>query len=314
MTRFVIRRILQSLLLLWAVMTLSFILTRLAPGGPEAIYFENRNIGPEEIAAIRKSRGLDAPLIVQYFQWLWQTITFDFGVAYSYARRPVVEVIWTKLIPTFQLGLMSYLIALLGIPLGLFAARHRGKLGDNLVRVFTVVGSAVPSFWLGLIVIIILVNTVRWFPQGQGSGGIGSWFLHIIIPALILSSGGLVAFTRFVRSETIETLGQDYVRTARAKGLADAKVQRWHVLRNSLIPVVTLMGAFLPTIVGGAAIIETIFNWPGMGQLFITAASARDYSILLSILLIGTFLTILGTFLADIAYGFVDPRIRYDQA
>jgi peptide/nickel transport system permease protein len=313
MTRFVIRRILQSLLLIWAVMTLSFILTRLAPGGPEAIYFENRNIGPEEIAAIRRSRGLDAPIFVQYFQWLWQTITLDFGVAYSYARRPVVEVIWTKLIPTFQLGLMSYLIALLGIPLGLYAARHRGKLGDNLVRIFTVVGSAVPSFWLGLVVIIILVNTVRWFPQGQGSDGIGSWFLHIIIPALILSSGGLVAFTRFVRSETIETLGQDYVRTARAKGIADKKVQRSHVLRNSLIPVVTLMGAFLPTIVGGAAIIETIFNWPGMGQLFITAASARDYSILLSILLIGTFLTILGTFLADIAYGFVDPRIRYDR-
>lgn len=314
MTHFIIRRIIQSLLLLWAVMTLSFILTRIAPGGPEAIYFENRNIGPEEIAAIRRARGLDDPWFVQYFTWLWQTITFDFGVAYSYARRPVSEVIWTKLGPTFQLGLISYLIGLIGIPLGIYAARHRGKFGDNAVRIFTVVGSAVPTFWLGLVVIIILVNTFKWFPQGQGEGGPLSWFVHIIIPAFILSSGAMVAFTRFVRSETIETLSQDYVRTAKAKGISEKQIRNWHVLRNSLIPVVTLLGALLPTVVSGAAIIEAIFNWPGMGQLFITAAAARDYSILMAILLMGTFLTILGTFLADIAYGWVDPRIRYERS
>ncbi len=311
MTRFIIRRVIQSLILLWVIMTLSFVLTRLAPGGPAALYFENKNIGPDQIAAIRKARGLDDPLILQYFRWLWQTITLDFGESLSYARRPVIEVIGAKIGPTFQLGLFSYLLALAGVPLGVFAARRRGKWGDNVVRIFTVVGSAVPTFWLGLVVIIILINTIHWFPQGQGTGGLGDWFIHIIFPALILSSGGVVAFTRFVRNETIEVLSQDYVRTAQSKGLSARKVSQQHVLRNSLIPVVTLLGAYLPGVLGGAAITETIFNWPGMGQLFITAANARDYSVILSILIIGTFLTLVGTLMADIAYGWVDPRIRY---
>jgi peptide/nickel transport system permease protein len=292
-------------------MTLSFFLIHLAPGGPETLFANLKGVGPEEIAAIRKARGLDDPLWLQYLRWLWQTLTLDFGISYSYAKRPVLEVIGAKIGPTFQLGLLSYLVALLGVPIGIYAARHRGKLGDNVVRILTVVGSAVPHWWLGLALIAVLVNTVHWFPQGQGTGSLWEWFIHISIPALLLAVSGLVAFTRFVRAETIEVLNQDYVRTAQAKGIPRQQVNRWHVLRNSLIPVVTLMGAFLPTLLSGAALTETIFNWPGMGQLFVTAANARDYSVLLAILLIGTFLTILGTFIADIAYGWVDPRIRY---
>jgi len=292
-------------------MTLSFLLIHIAPGGPEAVYFGSKNITPEDIAAIRRARGLDDPIWIQYFKWFWQTITLDFGVSYSYARRPVIDIIWTKLGPTFQLGLLSYLLAMLGVPLGIYAARHRAKLGDNLVRIFTVIGSAVPAWWLGLVIIVIMVNTLHWFPQGQGSNGPWDWFIHIIIPALLLSTGGMVAFTRFVRSETIETLGQDYVRTATAKGLPDKEVNQRHVLRNSLIPVVTLLGAFFPALLSGAAITETIFNWPGLGQLFVTAAGARDFSVILALLLIGAILSIIGTFLADIAYGFIDPRIRY---
>jgi peptide/nickel transport system permease protein len=311
MTRFIIRRLIQSLILLWVIMTLSFLLIHIAPGGPEAVYFGSKNITPQDIAAIRKARGLDDPIWIQYFKWFWQTITLDFGVSYSYARRPVIDVIWTKLGPTFQLGLLSYLLALLGVPLGIYAARHRAKLGDNMVRIFTVIGSAVPAWWLGLVIIVIMVNTLHWFPQGQGNNGLWDWFIHIIIPALLLSTGGMVAFTRFVRSETIETLGQDYVRTATAKGLPNKEVNQRHVLRNSLIPVVTLLGAFFPALLSGAAITETIFNWPGIGQLFVTAAGARDFSVILALLLIGAILSIIGTFLADIAYGFVDPRIRY---
>lgn len=312
MTRFIIRRLLQSLLLLWAVMTLAFLLIHLAPGGPETIYASSKSLTPEDLQAIRRARGLDDPLYIQYFRWLFQTLTLDFGTAYSYAKRPVIDVIWAKLGPTFQLGLLSYLFALIGVPIGVYAARHRGKLGDNVVRIFTVVGSAVPHWWLGLIIIVILVNTVRWFPQGQGEGGFLSWLSHIIIPALLLATSGMVAFTRFVRSETIEVLSQDYVRTASAKGLDQKEINRRHVLRNSLIPVVTLMGAFLPGLLSGAIITETIFNWPGMGQLFNNAANSRDYSVIMAILLISTVLTIIGTFIADIAYGWVDPRIRYD--
>jgi peptide/nickel transport system permease protein len=201
---------------------------------------------------------------------------------------------------------------MLGIPLGIYAARRRGKLGDNVVRVITVIGSCMPVWWISLMVIIILANTVKWFPQGEGTGGIGPWFLHLMIPAALLSTGVLISFTRFVRAETLEVLSQDYVRTAVAKGLPGKEVNRWHVFRNSLIPVVTLLGYLLPALVSGAIITEQIFQWPGMGRLFFQAASSRDMPVLLCILYIGTILTVIGTLLADIGYGLVDPRVRYD--
>jgi peptide/nickel transport system permease protein len=154
-------------------------------------------------------------------------------------------------------------------------------------------------------------STLGWFPNGQGDATFTSWFSHIIIPAVLLGLGGLIGFTRFVRSEVLEVLNQDYVRTARAKGLAERQVQTAHVLRTALIPVVTILGGLLPSLLSGALIMEGIFNWPGMGRLFLEAASYRDYPLLLGMLLLTTVLTILGAFLADVGYGFVDPRVRY---
>jgi peptide/nickel transport system permease protein len=185
-------------------------------------------------------------------------------------------------------------------------------MGDNIVRVVTVLGSCMPVWFLSLLFILVAANTIHWFPQGQGTGGIGPWFLHLMIPAALLSVGTLIGFTRFVRSETLEVLGQDYVRTAKAKGLDTNQVNRWHVFRNSLIPVVTLLGFFLPTLVSGAIITETIFNWPGIGRLFYQAATGRDMPVMLGITFIGSVATIVGTLLADIGYGVVDPRVRYN--
>jgi peptide/nickel transport system permease protein len=202
-------------------------------------------------------------------------------------------------------------VALLGIPLGLLAATHRGRLPDVAIRVLTVAGDATPNWWLALVIIVVLSSTIGWFPQGQGRGGLGAWFAHISIPALILGLGGLVAFTRFTRSQVLEVMGQDHVRTARAKGLRETNVAQGHVLRNALIPAVTLIGGLLPFLVSGAALTEGIFNWPGMGRLFLEAAGTRDYPLLLAILMIGTVATLLGTLLADVLYGLVDPRIRY---
>jgi peptide/nickel transport system permease protein len=170
----------------------------------------------------------------------------------------------------------------------------------------------VPTWWLGLSIIVFLSSTIGWFPNGQGSDSIVDWASHIIIPASLLGLGGLIGFTRFVRSEVLEVLNQDYVRTARAKGLAEGTVQRAHVLRTALIPVVTILGGLLPSLLSGAIIMEGIFNWPGMGRLFLEAASSRDYPLLLGMLLMGTVLTIVGAFLADIGYGLVDPRVRYE--
>lgn len=310
MRKFIFRRGLQSLFLFWFAMTMTFILVKAAPGGPEQIYLSNPRITQEELAKIREGFGLNDPWYTQYVRWVWNTVTFNFGRSFS-QTLPVIEVIGKRIGPTLQLGLLAYGFALLGIPLGIYAARRRGKFGDQLVRVMTTLVSAMPGWWLGLIFIIIASNTIRWFPQGEGKDSVGAWLLHLSIPAFLLGSSELVRYTRFVRSETLEVLSQDYVRTAYSKGLADQAVVRRHVLRNSLIPVITLMGASLPLVLSGAVITEQIFNWPGIGRLILESALSRDYPVVLTLFLIITFVAILGSFLADIAYAIVDPRIHY---
>ena len=193
----------------------------------------------------------------------------------------------------------------------MYAALHRGKLPDLFTRVFTVLGDATPNWWMALVIIVILASTIGWFPNGQGRDGPLSWFQHIIIPAIILGLGSLVAFVRYTRSQVLEVLQQDHVRTARAKGLVSAQVVNQHVLRNALLPVVTLLGGIVPVLISGAAITEGIFNWPGMGRLYLEAANTRDYPLLMAIITFTTLVTLMATLLADIAYGFVDPRIKY---
>ena len=310
MGRFVVRRLLQSALLVLAVMTASFFLIHLTPGGPETALMQNPRVTGEALQRMRQRYGLDDPLPVRYVKWLGSIAVLDFGRSYAY-NRPVSDVIAERAWPTFQLEAVSYLIGMIGIPLGVYAASKRGAVADNVVRFATVVGTSVPGWWLGLSIIVLLSSTLGWFPNGQGSGSIWDWARHIIIPSVLLGLGGLIGFTRFVRSEVLEVLSQDYVRTARAKGLAEIDVERSHVLRTALIPVVTILGGLLPSLLSGAIIMEQIFNWPGLGRLFIEAASSRDYPLLLGMLLMGTVLTILGAFLADIGYGFVDPRVRY---
>jgi peptide/nickel transport system permease protein len=235
---------------------------------------------------------------------------FDFGLSYTYAR-PATEVIGDRLWPTIQLGLLSYALALLGIPLGAYAALHHRRPGDTVVRVGTTIGHAVPTWWLGLSAIVLLNSLLGWFPNGPGSSGPVEWFKAIILPAAVLGLGSMVSFSRFVRSEVLETLQQDYVRTARAKGLPPSRVVSAHVLRNALMPVITLLGYLLPTVLSGALITEYVFGWPGIGRLFYEATTSRDYPIVMALLTLTTFATIVGTLLADIGYGLVDPRIRY---
>lgn len=310
MRRFLIRRLIQSALLLWFLMSFTFALTRLTPGGPESALLEQPNMERVDLERLRERFGLNDPLPIAYAKWLASAVRLDFGRSYHYLRPPL-DVISERLGPTVQLGLVAYAIALLGIPLGVIAAFHRGKVPDVSIRVFTVFGDAVPSWWMALVIIVVLSTLIGWFPNGMGRDGPGDWFSHIIIPALILGLGGTVAFTRFVRSQVLEVLEQDYVRTARAKGLAELRVVTRHILRNALIPVVTLLGGLLPALVSGAAITEGIFNWPGMGRLYLEAASTRDYPVLLAIITVATVATLMGTLFADVTYGYVDPRVRY---
>jgi peptide/nickel transport system permease protein len=298
------------LLLLVVALTSIFFLIHLTPGGPEAALANNPRTSPEEILRMRERFGLTAPLPEQYLRWLTSAAHLDFGRSYFYSR-PAMDVVAERLGPTIQLGLMSYLVAILGVPLGVIAAVNRGRMADSVIRLLTTLGHALPTWWFGLTIIVVLNSVIGWFPNGQGSGSPWQWFIYIIFPATVLGLAALVGFSRFTRSEVLEVLGQDYVRTAHAKGLPPVWVTGRHVLRNALLPVVTQLGYVLPVVLSGALITEYVFNWPGIGRLFYEAAVARDYPILLAILTMTTVATIVGTLLADVGYGIVDPRVRY---
>src|SRR5579859_2221246 len=310
MARFIVRRLLQSSVLLLLVMSGVFFLVHLTPGGPEAALIQNPRIGPDEIQRVKERFGLGQPILVQYLHWLLNAAQLDFGRSYFY-ERPAIEVVGERLGPTLQLGLLSYAVAMLGIPLGVLAALRRGRLADTVVRLVVTVGSAVPTWWLGLTSIVVLNSLTGWFPNGQGQGGPGEWLKYILLPATVLGLSGLVTFARFARSGVLDTLGEEYVVTARAKGLAWHQVTARHVLRNALLPVVTLLGGLLPGVLSGALITEYVFGWPGVGRLFYESATSRDYPLLLAVLTMTTCATILGTLLADIGYGLIDPRVRY---
>jgi len=310
MRQFITRRLIQSVLLLWILMTFTFLMVRMTPGGPEAALLEQPNIEKADIERLRERFGLNDPLPVAYAKWLTNAVRLDFGRSYQYLRAPT-EIIAERIWPTIQLGGLAYGLSLVGIPLGVLAALHRGKLPDLVIRFLTVLGDATPHWWMALVIIVVLASTIGWFPNGQGREGPVDWFSHIIIPALILGLSSLVKFVRYTRSQVLEVLGQDHVRTARAKGLLNVSVVNRHVLRNALLPSVTLLGGILPALLSGAAVTEGIFNWPGMGRLFLESANTRDYPLLLAIITFTTLITLLATLMADVAYGLVDPRIKY---
>ncbi|SRR5579884_1546561 len=314
MARFIVRRIIQSLFLLLGISVLSYAMMRAAPGGPES-YFDDPKIPPSTRELLRQQFGLNEPVPVQYGKWLWNALHLNFG--YSFIdRRPVIDKILERLPATIELSLASLLLGFIGIPMGVYAAMNRGKLPDYLLRVLTVIGNAVPHWWLGLMILVISANTIRLFPLGgmytSGNDTLPDRLWHLVLPAAIGAMGGWIVFSRYLRSEVLEVLGQDFVRTARAKGVREPVVMSRHVLRNALIPVVTIMGGTLATLVSGSVLFESTFSWPGIGRMAVAAAFQRDYPVLMALTMLTSFLVIAGNLLADIAYGWVDPRVRYD--
>jgi peptide/nickel transport system permease protein len=314
MGRFLVRRLIQSIFILFGVSVLSYGLMRSAPGGLVAVY-GNPRIGQETIRRLEEQLGLNDPIPVQYVKWLTSAARGNFG--YSFIdQRPVFDKIAERLPATIQLSVAAMLLGLLGIPLGVFAAMHRGGWVDNVVRVFTVVGNAVPHWWLGLMILVISANTIRLFPLGgmytQGNDTLLDRLWHLALPATIAAMGGWIGYSRYMRSEVLDVLGQDFVRTARAKGLRERVVMVRHVLRNALIPIVTLMGGVLAALVSGSVLFESTFSWPGIGRMAVAAAFQRDYPVLMALNMLTATLVILGNLMADIAYGWVDPRVRYE--
>ena len=314
LTRYVVRRLIQAVFLLLLITVLNFVIMRLAPGGP-AQFAEDPRIGPEFRAIMLESYGLNDPLPVQYAKWLGNVARLDFG--YSFIdRRPVLEKILERIPASFQLSLGAFLLGLLGIPLGVFAALNHGRWPDQLVRVFTVVGNAVPHWWLGLMLLVLSATYLRIFPLGgmytEGNGSLMDRLWHLALPSMVGALGGWIGYSRFVRSEMLDILNQDFVRTARAKGLDGQTVLYGHALRNALIPLMTMLGPTLVGLLSSGVLFEVTFSWPGLGRMAVDAAFQRDFPVLMGLSTIFSFLGILANLLSDVAYGWVDPRVRYE--
>ncbi len=312
---YIARRAGQACILLVFVSLVSYGIMNVAPGGPLAVYLHNPQVTPEKIEQLRAQLGLDRPWYARYLLWLGGILQGHWGYSY-YTGRPVLAMIAERLPATFLLMLSAFVLAIaLSFPLGVFAAAHKYSWGDNLLSFGSFFAWAMPTFWFGLMLQLVLAVRLRLLPVA-GMHEIGSasgvdLLRHLVMPAMVLGLGSIASWSRYLRSSVLEALGQDYVRTARAKGLPARRVLGRHVLRNSLIPIVTLMGLDLPVLFSGAVITESIFGWPGMGRLFLSALNNRDYPLEMAGLMISAALLILGNLLADLTYAALDPRIRY---
>jgi len=312
---FILRRLIYAIPTLLGISIITFAIVRLAPGDPIRLVTFGSRATNEDIEALRHVYGLDKPMPLQYVDWLWKLLHFDFGQSFIYHQDAAS--LFLQYVPnTLQLAFVALAIQLLvGVPLGVLAALKRGTWGDNMIRVFSVVGHAVPAFWLGLVLIIVFAVQLRWLPTG-GITTVGKdpWDIldhlrHMLLPAIVLSLTGIATYTRILRTETIDVLGQDFVRTAHAKGLRERTVMFVHALRNALIPVVTALGGILAGLIGGALVIETVFSWPGVGRFTFAAAIAKDYPVVQAGVMIAAVLLVISYILRDIAYAVVDPRI-----
>jgi len=315
--KYVIRRLLYAIPTLFGISVIVFLITRLAPGDPIRLYtFGALNVTEEDIQGLRAYYGLDKPLAIQYVNWIWQVLHGDFGMSLIY-HQPALGLLFERMGATLQLAFTALFLQLaIGIPLGVMAALRRGSWVDNLVRVFGVIGHAIPQFWLGLMAIILVSVTLRLLPsQGVLTVGKDIWDIpdrirHIIMPAFVLALAGIANYSRYLRTETLDVISQDYVRTAHAKGLAERTVIYVHALRNALIPMVTALGGILAVLVSGALVVEQVFTWPGVGQFTYAAARAKDYPVIMAGVMVASTLLVLSYLLRDIAYAIVDPRIK----
>jgi len=314
MGKVILRRLLQSIPVFIGITIISFALIHAVPGGPTARLELDADIRPEDIARIRANMGLDKPVWQQYLIWVGGLLRGDLGISYI-DQRPVATQIRERLPKTILLTGVALLLSIgLALPIGVMAAVKQYSWFDNITTVFSTAGISLPSFWLGLMCILIFAVRLHWFPSG-GVTTIGQPFSvpdllkHLVMPAFVLATISIAGWSRYIRGSMLEVIRQDYVRTARAKGLRERLVIVRHALRNALIPVATLMGLSIPNLVGGALITETIFSWPGIGRLAWHATTKRDYPIIMGVVVMATAMVIFGNLAADVAYGILDPRI-----
>ncbi|MCL4493998.1 MAG: ABC transporter permease [Firmicutes bacterium] len=316
MMKYALARAVQAVPTLLLLSIISFVLIHVVPGGPAVVMLGDKAT-PALIAQINRSLGLNKPLWVQYLIWLEQLLRGNLGYAYSY-HQTVASLILTNLPRTLILVVSAIAIShVLAVIIGIYQAVHRDQPVDHALTALLYFLYAMPTFWLGVLMVSMFSINLGWFPSGGlynpllAHPTLASYMDHLVLPASVLIIGSVAGWGRYMRSSMAETLVQDYIRTARAKGLSERAVLVHHALKNSLLPLITLVGMSLPSLFSGALIIEIIFDYPGMGLLFWNAAQQRDYPILLGIVIMVGVLTIVGNLLADILYAVVDPRIQY---
>ena len=314
MTGFLFRRLVQSIVLLWLVSIIGFVVVHLAPGGPLAQFTLAPGMTQAELHRIAHQMGLDRPLPVQYWEWLRRMLVGNWGRSYQ-DNEPVLWVIGARLPATLELMIASTLIAvLLGTWVGVMGAVRRYSVFDQLATVGAMIGLSIPTFWFGLVVIYIFSVLLGWLPPGNlhtiGDNSFLDYVWHLIAPAMVLALVTVAIWSRYMRSSMLNVINQDFVRTARAKGLPERVVLMRHALRNALLPMIAIAGLQLPSLLGGALVTETVFTWPGMGRLFLDAIGYRDYPVLMGILMLSAVMVIASNLAADLLYAAADPRIR----
>jgi peptide/nickel transport system permease protein len=322
MTTYLFRRLVQLIPTLFGISLISFCLMQLAPGGPiDQMADLNPHVTPAVKQRIRHDMGLDQPILVQYGRWFSRIVHLDFGISFT-DHRPVMDKIRERLPATLLLNILAIGVMLLfALPIGFFSALKANTWFDKAMTVFVFIGFSMPTYALALALMILFGLKLGWLPV---SGLMEIHFVpvpwwekgidlarHLLLPTLVLGLTDLAGLSRYMRSSMLDVIHQDYIRAAQAKGLTDARIYGVHALRNALIPILTIFGLMIPDLIGGAIIVETIFAYPGMGRLGYEAIMTRDYNLIMAITVISAGLTVLGNFMADMLYGYVDPRIRY---
>ncbi len=317
MIPYVVRRVLQMVPLLLGISVVLFAVIQAAPGGPEGnLVASGLFVDPQVTEAYRHRLGVDQPVIVQYFRWISAiALHGDLGQSFS-TTRPVAAMIAERMPATLELMLTSFVLAaVLAFPLGVFSAARPAGAVDRLGTGLSFVGVAMPAFWLSLLLQLVFAVELGWLPVSGthtvGDASLGDHAAHLVLPAIVLSLRNVAGWSRYLRGSMLGVMRADFVRTARAKGQGEGKVLVVHVLRNALVPVVSVMALGLADLFSGAVITETVFAWPGIGRLFVQGMFARDYPLLMGILLLGSAMVLVFNLVADVLYAFLDPRVRY---
>lgn len=314
MTEYFIRRLLQSVLVLFLITIATFGLIHAAPGGPMQVML-SPGLSAEALQMQAHNLGLDQPLPVQYIRWLGGLLQGDLGHMFK-NNIPVGDILWPTVGNTLVLMGAAWLLSMLvAIPWGIYNSTTEYGWSDQTASFISYVGFAMPSFWFGILLQELFALKLNLLPLSDmwsmgKEGNLGDLFLHMVLPVSVLTLGFLAFYVKYSRTSMLEVLDQDYVRTARAKGVPERRVIFRHALRNALIPIITVIGMDLPVLVGGAALTESVFNWPGMGRLFVDMALAREYSVLMAITMVTAVMVVIGNLAADLLYAIVDPRVK----